>query len=454
MGVKIEMGDRYKRIKQHISEIIERHRLWLNSSGKNGRRAIFSGTGLNGVDLASTDLSGANFFIADLKGSNLDGVNLSGANLKFANLKGASLRNSNLSLAELSSANLEEADLSEAIFYGANLGYANLKSSKLISADFQYANFEKVDLRESILIGSKLVHLKNAHTALWNDATLTLATIDRDTYKNIPSEIIDLYGDSFEAHGREAKIKRSFVLSRDCYQAGFLLLGYLSTVIREMCPNLEAEISIEQDDPRLQLYISTFERDRRKIEQILKKYSLVLKGELRPNKLMPGSVFTTQFENQLEIARMALRLAGNLPKKYKNHNRTDAESMDGKLKHLLHILADGLYSPDATVKAAINFGGENMPYISDSVKNLKDDVRELIKQSPNIEFEFSILSDLFRYPEPSATDIRKAKIALAMVNEKEPQNFLKIIKTVRDCSNQIPQSNWPAIISETVNRYF
>ena len=82
------MGDRYTKIKQHISEIIKSHRLWLNSSSKNGQRANFSGTSLKGVDFAGNDLSGANFKNSTLRDVNFQGANLSNAIFRLSILRG------------------------------------------------------------------------------------------------------------------------------------------------------------------------------------------------------------------------------------------------------------------------------------------------------------------------------------------------------------------------------
>jgi hypothetical protein len=95
-----------------------------------------------------------------------------------------------------------------------------------------------------------------------------------------------------------------------------------------------------------------------------------------------------------------------------------------------------------------------MPYLSNHVEKLQNDIRKLAKQTPSIEYELSVLSDVFCHPIPNKTDIRKARINLAMVNQKEPNIFLDVIEAIKNCSNKIPNSNWPGIISDTVNRYF
>lgn len=79
-----------------LRKILDEQKFWVDSMGKNGRKA---------------NLSGANLIRADLQGADLWGANLRGADLYEANLRGA---------------NLHEADLREANLHGANLCGADL----------------------------------------------------------------------------------------------------------------------------------------------------------------------------------------------------------------------------------------------------------------------------------------------------------------------------------------
>ncbi len=69
-----------------LKKILEAHRKWVESEGKEGERA-------------------------DLRAANLQGADLGAANLQGAILRGAMLQKANLFGAELQEANLQEADL-------------------------------------------------------------------------------------------------------------------------------------------------------------------------------------------------------------------------------------------------------------------------------------------------------------------------------------------------------
>ena len=64
-----------------LKSILAEHKLWIESAGKQGTRAILTGANLEG---------------ADLRGANLMDANLTGADLRYANLTGADLRYVNL----------------------------------------------------------------------------------------------------------------------------------------------------------------------------------------------------------------------------------------------------------------------------------------------------------------------------------------------------------------------
>ena len=96
---------------EKLKEVLEAHKLWLNSDGKEGEKA----------DLRNADLRNA-----DLRNANLSNANLSYANLSNADLRSANLSYANLSFADLSYANLRGANLIEADLRGADLDYSCL----------------------------------------------------------------------------------------------------------------------------------------------------------------------------------------------------------------------------------------------------------------------------------------------------------------------------------------
>ena len=119
-----------------LKEILDQHRLWIQSNGAEGQRANlgyadFTGANLIGANLMNASLSGADLRYANLSGADLGGANLEGANLWGADLNGASLHSANLVNANLTRANLTGANLTGANLTGADLDSANLTNAIL-----------------------------------------------------------------------------------------------------------------------------------------------------------------------------------------------------------------------------------------------------------------------------------------------------------------------------------
>ena len=82
-----------------IKQILEDHKLWLESDWEDGVRA----------DLRWATLTGANLYRANLRRANLTGANLTGAELRWANLYRANMTGTNLTDADLTGTNLTGA---------------------------------------------------------------------------------------------------------------------------------------------------------------------------------------------------------------------------------------------------------------------------------------------------------------------------------------------------------
>jgi hypothetical protein len=151
-------------LKEKLPEILEAHRLWLQSEAIEGALADLSEADLSRADLIDADLSHAKLIDADLSHAKLIGADLSYADLGGADLIGADLSGANLYRADLSHAKLIDADLSRANLSGANLSEAHLSCADLGQAD----------LIEAVLINSNLSQvdisgacLDDANTSRW-----------------------------------------------------------------------------------------------------------------------------------------------------------------------------------------------------------------------------------------------------------------------------------------------
>ncbi len=102
-----------------LAKILEAHRKWVESEGKEGERA----------DLNDANLQKANLYGANLQGAYLHTANIQKAILRGTNLQKAILRRANLQGADLGGANFQGADLFKAKLHGADLDGANLNGA-------------------------------------------------------------------------------------------------------------------------------------------------------------------------------------------------------------------------------------------------------------------------------------------------------------------------------------
>ena len=99
-----------------LNQILEQHKLWLDTNRMQGSQAYLKSANLEGTDLRGANLRGTNLAGASLKNTNLRGANLTNTLLYCANIYGA----------DLTGANLRGANLTGACFHGAILTNAIL----------------------------------------------------------------------------------------------------------------------------------------------------------------------------------------------------------------------------------------------------------------------------------------------------------------------------------------
>ncbi|MGH9426105.1 MAG: pentapeptide repeat-containing protein [Terriglobia bacterium] len=173
-----------------LREILQAHRKWVESGGRDGKKADLSQANLREANLEKAQLSQSNLHRANLEKAILKKANLQEAFLKDANLREAFLGEANLKRAHLLDANMQgahllDANLQGAVLWrvnleGAALGGANLRHADLIDANMQEAYLHEADLRQASLAK---VNLRNANLlratlreAELQDADLTGAT--------------------------------------------------------------------------------------------------------------------------------------------------------------------------------------------------------------------------------------------------------------------------------------
>jgi uncharacterized protein YjbI with pentapeptide repeats len=146
-----------------ITEVLQRHALWLSSNGKDGARADLRGMNLEApvggygeVLVGRVVLAGVDLRQADLRETKLRNIDFTGADLQDVRFDRSNLRWGVLA----------NADLRRANFTGANLQSADLKG-----ADLDQVNFTATDLTGTDLTGARCVTRMQLGTAIVDDQT-------------------------------------------------------------------------------------------------------------------------------------------------------------------------------------------------------------------------------------------------------------------------------------------
>ena len=134
-----------------LNEILEQHKLWIETNGAEGKRANLKDAYLRAANLLGARLNRANLRYAYLNGAKLTGANLNGADLTGADLGGANLTDADLRGANLTDADLRGADLTGADLRGADLTGADLTGANLTDANLTGANLTGANLTDAIL---------------------------------------------------------------------------------------------------------------------------------------------------------------------------------------------------------------------------------------------------------------------------------------------------------------
>jgi uncharacterized protein YjbI with pentapeptide repeats len=123
-----------------LAEILDQHKIWVESGGESGAQAD-----LSGVDLSNAELTGVNLESALLNKATLCNADLSMANLRGASLIQADLRGANLLGTELRGANLMGATLftAEGLWLG-RVGGANLFDTLLPESASNFDSAETI----------------------------------------------------------------------------------------------------------------------------------------------------------------------------------------------------------------------------------------------------------------------------------------------------------------------
>ena len=172
--------------KDELNDVLADHRLWLDSGGNSGNRAVLAHAALMRADLYAARLASVDLQGADLREALLSEADLYEADLRDANLADAVLDWACLDFAKLQSASLQRADLR----------WANLEGANLSGCDLRFANLDGANLKDARLTEANLYGMSMNNTDM-QGAILTRIKLDYETQLNLPKTVFDEYQQTF-----------------------------------------------------------------------------------------------------------------------------------------------------------------------------------------------------------------------------------------------------------------
>ena len=241
-----------------LTEILRQHKIWLDSDGREGKRA-----NLYGEDLRHADLRGADLRSVNMRGAILDNLDLSDACFEDADLAEASLKyihapkglfqRANLAGSDFEGATLEASDLSYTEALGANFFSADLQGVVMQGANLRDANFAQANMSYACMTGA-FCRGVNLSDTLFNHADLMDVEL-REAYCYHTQFIsTNLSGASFkDAHFEHMSFSESdFTVAHDVpiefQNAGFQQEKESLQEEKEALKKLEIELKSKQSE--------------------------------------------------------------------------------------------------------------------------------------------------------------------------------------------------------------
>jgi uncharacterized protein YjbI with pentapeptide repeats len=228
-----------------MNEILEDHKVWLETDGKRGAKANFQRVALDFEKLQRSDLRMANFqgaslIQADLKGAKLEGANLTAADLTGANLSGAYLQNAQLNSANLTNANFAGADLRDAILMhadavGTNFERANLTGCSVYGASVWNSKLNEVTIQSNLIIttvNEPVVTVDDLEVAQFIYLLLNRKKL-RNVLDTIISKAVLFWGDLPRSVSSSSTQWQTSCAGATCYRSSLTSNGRLTVILRK-----------------------------------------------------------------------------------------------------------------------------------------------------------------------------------------------------------------------------
>ncbi len=404
-----------------LREILEEHRIWLESNFRNGGKADLHEANLERVSLRNVNLTRCNLKGANLSHANLDHIQLRGAGLEGVNLEESRLVGANLLNVNLRGANLKKTFLVDARMQGCTLNRTKLIKTELPGADLTSASIfnailDSAVFRRTIFDRSVIINTDFSNAIFQHGCSLKEIRIDDFSLETISEEYRINYGFSWTVLDdgiNQHKILREITFKPEHKEAGISILSYFSNILKQKYPDTKVSVSITQDDLKVTMAIETPEGEKKLIEKTLDEYGLVVQGEMAPERLLDDPFEVQRLKTHIRFAETQLETYRELLLTSRTYGENRINSLEEDIKYLKNLVNGLLSSNQEQTKLT----GEIVKVFSTHQSDLMTFLREQMRETAIQEESGFLRKALFKV-DPDPDEIDNAERAALSIREK------------------------------------
>lgn len=269
-------------------------------------------------------------------------------------------------------------------------------------------------------------HIESRVLPIYHRCPMVILTISEE-----PSaiEIVELANS-----GSRHNFERVLEFTHENYQAGVAILSYFGEILKQKYPDIEAKVTIEQDDYKVRMTIVTPDGNQEIIEEALNTYTQVVIKEKEPEELLDNRIQISELKMQLSMIETQLEHKKELlmlsDERYKNDvvaTRNEVEflrlclSKQMQMTQDSHVLIGKQIDKDEKVTLA------QLSYFDNTIQ-------ALVEQSYGNQALIDALNQLQNLLDRgvSAKDEQESKEILEIIKHESPSTYGQLSELLKN----------------------
>ncbi|PNH91363.1 hypothetical protein [Vibrio diazotrophicus] len=269
-------------------------------------------------------------------------------------------------------------------------------------------------------------YLETRVLPLYHSYPMVILTVSEE---NSSIELIELKSDT-----ESPTVERVLEFTPENYQAGVAILSYFGEILKQKYPDIEAKVTIEQDDCVVRMTIDTPDGNQEIIEEALNTYTQVVVKEREPEELLDNKIQISELkmqlsmiETQLEHKKELLMLADERYKRDVIETRNEVDFLRQCIKSQMQLThqSQKLIGQQISKEEKITLA---------QICHQENTIQALLDQSSTNTELFKSLSYIQSLVEGSVSkeDEGTSKVALETIHQESPTTFQQLYKLLEN----------------------